>query len=130
MEYGYRILYTPDARGTREFPEAGGLVGPEGPIRVRNLAVAAWDGLGVTAVIDDHEELRLNIWALNYVTRQFTPAGAASKTYPLVAGSNYDAPALVDLAEVPTEEATADFFTANLTGERLERKTWRVNETP
>ena len=42
--------------------------------RVRNLATAAWEGHAVTAIIDYNEELRLNVWALNYATQQINQA--------------------------------------------------------
>jgi hypothetical protein len=128
LDYGYRELFTPDARAAREFPQTGGIIGPEGPIRVRHFAVTAWEGHALTAVIDDHEELRLNVWACNFAANQMTPAGAASRTYQLQSGAGHAAPARTGLAEIPTTDAIADWFTANLTGEHLELKMWRCGQ--
>ncbi|RYD32134.1 MAG: hypothetical protein EOP86_16380, partial [Verrucomicrobiaceae bacterium] len=131
LDYGYRRLFTPDARGAREFPEAGGKVGPEGPVRVKTFAIDAWEGaMAVTAVIDDHEELRINVWSLDFNSRQVIPAGHASQTCHLLPGAAWREPALVDLAPVPSQEAVSDLISANLTGERLELKIWRVGQNP
>lgn len=132
MDYGYRKLFTPDARSSRDFPETGGIVGPEGPVRVRNFAITAWEGRGLTAVIDDHEELRLNVWAVDNKANTLTPAGNAKRSYPLLPGTFYQEPELTALASVPvaSTEAIADFLTANLAGEHLELKVWRVGEEP
>nr|MCU0780040.1 hypothetical protein [Akkermansiaceae bacterium] len=128
LDYGYRELFTPDRRAARGFPETGGIIGPDGPIRVRNFAVTAWEGHALTAIIDDHEELRLNVWACNFAANQMTPDGAASRTYALQSGGGYAPPALAGLAEIPTTDAIADWFTANLSGEHLELKMWRCGQ--
>ncbi|MES2707515.1 MAG: hypothetical protein V4726_13035 [Verrucomicrobiota bacterium] len=130
LDYGYRKLFTPDSRSTRDFPETGGIVGPEGPVRVRNFAITAWDGHGLTAVIDDHEELKLNVWALNYGSNTMTSLGNTAKSYPLLPGIVFEEPALVDIASVPATGAIADFLTANLVGEHLELKAWRLGQEP
>jgi hypothetical protein len=57
-----------------------------------------------------------------------TPDGAASRTYALQSGGGYAPPALAGLAEIPTTDAIADWFTANLSGEHLELKMWRCGQ--
>jgi hypothetical protein len=128
MDYGFRKLFTPDLRGTREFPQAGGIIGPEGPVRVRNFALTGWEGHGVTAVIDDNEELRLNIYTLDAANSQIIPAGSAVRTYFLQTGDTYEPSAQVGLSEVPSDDSLTDLFTANLIGDRLELKLWRVEQ--
>ncbi len=130
LDYGYRELFTPDHRDMERFPEAGGVVGPDGPIRVKNFAIASWDRHGCTAVIDDFEELRLNVWALNYAANSVVPAGFAKKSFTLQSGATFEEPALVDLTKVPTTAAIADFFTANRSGDALELEIWRSGEDP
>ena len=130
LDRGYRQLFTPDLRDTVEFPEGGGLVGPEGPLRVKNFAIDGWDGFGVTAVIDDNEEMKLNVWKLNYATNQMDFHGNSVRKYPLVSGTKFQEAALVGLADLSTRDAIADHFTAHLIGERLELKMWRAGEEP
>jgi|GEM_PF-584034 len=129
LDRGYRELFTPDLRDTVEFPESGGLVGPEGPLRVKNFAIDGWEGFGVTAVIDDNEEMKLNVWKLNYGTNQMDFHGNAVREYPLASGTAFQEPALVGLSDV-TGDAIADYFTVHLIGERLELKMWRAGEEP
>lgn len=129
LDRGYRELFTPDLRDTVEFPESGGLVGPEGPLRVKNFAVDGWEGFGVTAVIDDNEEMKLNVWKLNYGTNQMSFHGNAVREYKLASGTTFQEPALVGLSDV-TGDAIADHFTVHLIGERLELKMWRAGEEP
>jgi len=126
MEYTFRGIFTPDARGQIVFPSKGGLVGPEGPIRVTNFATDAWEGMAVTAIIDDQKELRLNLWSLGFGDRSITSAGLATHGYALRSGFKSEAKALVELAEVPGTASIADFLTANLVGDQLELKLWRV----
>ena len=130
LNYGYYELFTPDHRDMERFPEAGGVVGPDGPIRVNNFAIASWDGYGCTALIDDFEELRLNVWSLDYSNNSIVPAGFAKKSFTLQSGSTFEEPALIDLTKVPTSAAIADFFTANLSGDALELEIWRSGEEP
>ncbi len=128
LDYGFRELFTPDHRDLVTFPESGGLVGPEGPVRSKNFATTSWTGHGCTVLIDDHEEIRLNLWALDYTTNQITPAGFAQKTYTLQSGTTYEEPALIDLVKVPTTDSIADFFTVTQVGDKLELEIWRSGQ--
>ena len=128
LDFGFRKLFTPDHRALVRFPESGGLVGPEGPVRSKNFATTSWTGHGCTALIDDHEQLRLNVWALDYTTNQITPAGFAEKTYALQSGATFEEPALIDLVKVPTTDSIADFFTVTQVGDALELEIWRSGQ--
>lgn len=128
MDYGFRELFTPDHRDLVTFPESGGLVGPEGPVRSKNFATTSWTGHGCAVLIDDYEEIRLNIWALNYTTNQISPAGFAQKSYTLQSGTSYEEPALIDLVKVPTTDSIADFFTVTQVGDALELEIWRSGQ--
>lgn len=131
FDYGFRKVFTPDLRGAVEFPKPGGVVGPEGPVRVRNFAIDRIDSnSAVTAIIDDNENLQLNIWALDFASRAITPGGSANKTFALIGGATFDPPALVDLASIPTPQAIRDFFGANLNGDHLDLSIWRVGAEP
>ena len=58
LDHGIRKVFTPDRYGDLEFPTSGGIVGPEGPIRVKNFAIdRITANSGVTAIIDDFEEM-------------------------------------------------------------------------
>jgi hypothetical protein len=77
----------------KQYPEGGGIVGPGGPVRIKNFAVDSISSrLCVTAVIDDFEELRLNIWDTNILSLQITANGSATTTYALLDGANYAPP--------------------------------------
>ena len=131
FDYGFRKIFTPDLRASLKFPEPGGVIGPDGPIRVRNFAIDRIDSnSGVTAIIDDHENLQLNIWTFDFTGRKMTSVGSARKTYALLSGASYDPPTLVDLASIPTPAAIRDFMSANLNGEHLDLQIWRVGQAP
>ncbi len=131
LDYGFRKIFTPDARGSVEFPKPGGLIGPDGPVRVRNFAIDRIDpNSGVTAIIDDNEELKLNIWKFDFGARDMTSVGTATRSYALLSGATFETPRLVDLAAMPAQAAIEDFFSANLNGDHLDLAIWRVGENP
>lgn len=132
LDYGFRQIFTPDRCATREFPTTGGILGPGGPIRVRAFAL---DSIGndrcVTAIIDDNEELRLNLWGADFATGEIDSLGTASETYSLLAGPTFAETPLVRMTRVPSGgDSIADFFTANLIGEQLDLQIWRVGNQP
>ncbi|MEM7262269.1 MAG: hypothetical protein AAF488_09795, partial [Planctomycetota bacterium] len=132
LDHGFRKVFTPDRCAEREFPQTGGIIGPEGPIRVRAFDVDAIDdGAIITAVIDDYEELRLNVWLTDFADEELIPLSFASTSFALPAGNDYAPTALVRMSRIPTSgDAIGDYVTANLEGEHLELQIWRVGETP
>lgn len=132
LDYGVRRVFTPDLCDELEFPTPGGIVGPEGPIRVRAFAVdSISDDACVTAVIDDYEELRLNVWGTDFGSGDIYPLSSASETYTLPGGATYAPTPLVRMARVPSAGASlGDYIIANLQGEHLDLQIWRVGETP
>lgn len=131
LDFGVRKVFTPDRCDLVEFPMPGGIVGPEGPIRVRAFAV---DGIEndacVTAVIDDYEELRINIWSANFNSGDLSPLNSASTTYTLPPGTTYAPAGFVRMASLDAFGAIGDYVTAALVGTHLELEIWRIGETP
>ena len=131
FDYGFRKIFTPDLRGEREHPAPGGVIGPEGPVRVKNFAIdRITTNTGVTVIIDDFENIQIDIWSLDPISRAITFEGQAKRTYHLLDGAFVAPPTLVDLAEIPTSASIRDFFTANLDGDHLDLALWRVGEAP
>ncbi|MEZ5302566.1 MAG: FG-GAP-like repeat-containing protein [Verrucomicrobiales bacterium] len=132
FDYGFRKIFTPDWRATREFPQPGGLVGPEGPIRVSTFALDHIPGgWGVTALIDDDEDLRVNVWALDPDGGQILPSGAAARQYGLNGGAAFAPPRLVDMDAMTSGGGqVSEFFTGNLDGQHLDLSVWRVGDAP
>lgn len=134
FDYAFRQVFIPDQRALTDYPKPGGfdvIVGPEGPIRVRDFAIDyLFHGYGVTALIDDHEDLRLNIWALDAAENTIAPLGHASRKYALLGNSGYREPKLIVGTPAQATGRRSDFFTANLIGDRLRLQLWRVGDTP
>ncbi|MGE3164903.1 MAG: hypothetical protein AB7O52_08350 [Planctomycetota bacterium] len=131
LDFGVRKVFTPDRCDEVEYPAPGGIVGPEGPIRVRAFAVDGIENDGVvTAVIDDYEELRINVWGANFVVGALSPLDAASTTYTLPPGTTYAPAGWVRMARLDAFGAIGDYVTATLDGTHLDLEIWRVGETP
>ncbi|MCA8961022.1 MAG: FG-GAP repeat protein [Planctomycetes bacterium] len=131
LDYGFRKVFTPDHRASQDFPVTGGIVGPGGPIRVRAFALDTIESdVCVTAVIDDYEELRLNVWHTDYDGGDIFSMSSASETYALPDGTTYAEAPLTRIVRVPTSAAISDYVTANLDGEHLELQIWRVGQSP
>jgi hypothetical protein len=134
FDYAFRQVFIPDQRALTEYPKPGGIdviVGPDGPIRVRDFAIDhVFHGYGVTAIIDDHEDLRLNIWGLDAAENTIEPLGHASRKYALLGNSGYREPSLIAGSPAQATGRRSDFFTANLIGERLTLQLWRVGDAP
>ncbi|MFN0060419.1 MAG: hypothetical protein ACKVX7_18335 [Planctomycetota bacterium] len=132
FDHGFRKVFTPDGRAELSFPTTGGIIGPDGPVRVRAFALdTIANDACVTAVIDDFEELRINVWSTDPGTGDFYALSSASETYVLTDGTTYASSPLVRIARIPAGAAAiGDYVTANLDGEHLDLKLWRVGETP
>jgi hypothetical protein len=131
FDYGFRKIFTPDRRAEQQFPAPGGIVGPEGPIRVRNFALdRITENTAVTAVIDDLENVQLNVWRLDPDNRTITSAGSAARTYHLQDGGSYAPPQEVAMSNLPSRSAMRDVIVANQAGDHLELTLWRVGEQP
>jgi hypothetical protein len=132
FDHGFQKIFTPDRRAFREFPQPGGLVGPEGPVRVGTFALDHIPGgWGVTALIDDSEDLRVNVWTLDPDGGQIASSGFAARTYGLNAGASFSPPRLVDIdAMSPGGSQVSEFFTGNLHGLHLDLTVWRVGDAP
>lgn len=131
LDYGFRQVFTPDRLTTETFPAVGGIVGPGGPIRVNAFAIDSISGdRCVTAVIDDNEELRLNIWGTDFASGAISALGSASETYVLPAGVVYAPSPLVRIARSWNGDSIGDYFTASLDGQHLDLQIWRIGETP
>lgn len=131
LDHGFRKIFTPDRCAEDDFPTPGGIVGPAGPIRVRAFAIDALDSDHcVTAVIDDYEELRLNVWQTDFANGQIDALASASLTYTLPYGTQYAPTPLTRITRLPSSDAIGDYMTANLEGEHLQLELWRIGETP
>jgi hypothetical protein len=98
---------------------------------VKNFAIDRIDASsGVTAIIDDNENLQLNIWDFDFSSRKMASAGSKKRNYALLSGATYAAPTLVDLAPIPSGAAIQDEFTANVKGDHLDLAIWRIGEKP
>ena len=85
---------------------------------------------GVTAIIDDHEDLRLNVSALDAAENTIDHLGHASRNYALLGDSGYREPSLIAGSPAQATGRRSDFFTANLIGDRLQLQLWRVGDAP
>ncbi|EDY84040.1 FG-GAP repeat domain protein [Verrucomicrobiia bacterium DG1235] len=131
FDYGFRKLFTPDLRGSTEYPESGGLVGAEDQVRVKNFALDRITAdSAVTAIIDDFENIQIDIWALDPAARSISQRGRATRTYNLQDGTRAAAPNVIALAALPTTEAISDVLTVNLDGSHLNLDLWRIGEEP
>ena len=134
FDYAFRQVFIPDQRALIDYPKPGGIdviIGPEGPIRVRDFAIDhLFYGYGVTAIIDDHEDLRLNVWALDAAENTIDHLGHASRNYALLGNSGYREPSLIAGSPAQATGRRSDFFTANLIGDRLQLQLWRVGDAP
>lgn len=131
LDHGVRRLFTPDRCADRDFPMPGGIVGPDGPINVEAFAIdTVSSDVCVTAVIDDFEELRINVWSTDFNSGDIDPLSSASAMYALPAGPTFEAAPLVKMVRVPTNEAIGDYVTANLDGSHLDLEIWRIGENP
>jgi hypothetical protein len=131
LDHGYRTIFTPDRCAFREFPEPGGLVGPEGPVRVKTFAIDHMEGAeGVTAIIDDHEDLRLNIWDLSSAGESITSLGFTARKFALTGGTTHAPPNLVELDTISASNGVTDHFAASVHGEHLDLSLWRVGDAP
>jgi hypothetical protein len=131
LDFGFRRIFSPDLRGSVEFPQPGGVVDPDGPVRVKNFAIDRIDASsGVTAIIDDNENLQLNIWDFDFSSRKLVSAGSKKRTYALLSGASYALPTVVDLAPMPAAGSLQDEFAANLRGDHVDLSIWRIGEKP
>ncbi|MCH6256312.1 FG-GAP-like repeat-containing protein [Puniceicoccaceae bacterium K14] len=131
FDYGFRKLFTPDLRGSTEYPESGGIVGSEDQVRVKNFALDRITAeSAVTVIIDDFENIQVDIWALDSADRSISQRGRATRTYNLQDGTRAATPTVIALATLPTTAAIRDVLTANLDGSHLNLDLWRIGEEP
>ncbi len=129
FDYGFKTIFTPDCCADLEFPSGGGVIGPKGPVRVKNFAVDTIpSSLAVIAIIDDFEELHLKIASLDFNSGKITAQGTTLREYALLSDTRFGPPTLTDLTQVPTTAAVGDYFTANQRGDQVEFKIWRIGE--
>jgi hypothetical protein len=129
FDHGFQKLFTPDLRAIREFPETGGIIGPEGPVRVKTFAIDhILGGLALSAVIDDHEDLRVTVWQPDTGGNALTPLGGTVRKHALQGGANFAPPEITALVPLSNSALTAEFFSANLNDERLELRLWRTGD--
>jgi hypothetical protein len=115
-DYGYRLLYTPDARGEAE------AAGPAPDFGLDSIN----DGLAVTAVIDG-QNVRLCTWDA------FAPAGtlgqrgcATRAVHGLAAGTMTPAPTEVRLLLRSSFESDGDYLLGHRDGNELVLSLWRL----
>jgi hypothetical protein len=131
FDYGFRRIFTPDLRAIREFPETGGIIGPEGPVRVKAFALDHLaGGLGITAIIDDHEDLRLTVWNLDIAANAITPLGGTVRQHSLKGSTGHAPPNLIEATQLSGGTHVTDILTGNLAGETLQLNLWRVGTQP
>ncbi len=123
LDYGYRLLFTPDHRGS------GSIQTPA----ITDFAVRKiHDTLAVSAVIYGADQLRLDAWQVVAGIGQvgslqnFTVAIGG-----LPAGTHLPRTKILDVTSLPTVgEAEADYLTGHLDGGDLRLDVWRLGATP
>lgn len=115
-DYGYRLLYTPDARGEAE--NAGDA--PDFGLDSVN------DTLALTAVIDG-QEVRLCSWEALTWTGQISQVGCATRTVNgLAASPNQPPPTAIEVVLRSTLEADGDYLVGHRDGDDLVLTMWRL----
>jgi hypothetical protein len=118
FDYGYKLLFTPDYRGSEM-------------LNVPNITDFAvrkvTDTLAITAAIDAQNNLRLHTWQTVAGIGQVSLLNSASLNYnALPPGTHYLRPTLLDMTRLPSIEAEADYLTGRLVNGRLQLDLWRV----
>lgn len=123
LDYGYRLLFTPDYRG------GGGVNTPP----ITDFAVRKiHDTLAVSAVIYGTDQLRLDAWQVVAGIGQVAPLNASTLTINnLAAGTHAPRTKILDVTKLPTVgESEADYLTGHLDGGDLRLNVWRVAAEP
>ena len=123
LDYGYRLLFTPDLRG-------------DGAIRVPDAAGFAvrrvHDRLAVSAVISGTNTLRLDAWQVVPGAGQANSLNHSARNVTgLPVGTHSPRVRVFDLATLPGgSESEIDYVTGHLSGDQLRFNVWRVAAEP
>jgi hypothetical protein len=127
LDYGFRRLLTPDRRGTAQlYVPSGGIATPR---RVINFDVdRLTSGAALTAVVDDLNRLRVDVWTLNPAAQSLQWAGMGEHAYALVGSGDPVPVRAVGLVELPTVRAQRDLLSVHRRSNGIELNLWRIGE--
>jgi hypothetical protein len=122
LDYGYKLLFTPDHRGGHRLNSPTAT-----DFSVRSIT----DTLAFTALITSQNRLYVHVWQTVSGLGQLAPLGFAYVTVTnLAAGTHFVPTTLIDMATLPSIEAQKEYLSGHLDGGQLQLDLWRIDESP